>query len=34
MNKFKIVRRYSIDMGKWLVGYWKNNTQFQIIHVE
>jgi hypothetical protein len=34
MENFKIVRRYSVDMGKWFVGYWKNNTQFHVIYVE
>jgi hypothetical protein len=34
MSNYKIIRRYSVEMGKWLVGYWKNNTQFQIVCVE
>lgn len=29
-----MIKRYDVTMGCWVVGYWKNNTQFFIVYTE
>ena len=29
-----IVKRYDVFNGRWIVGYWKNSTQFYVMYFE
>lgn len=29
-----IIKTYSVELGKWVVGYWIDNTRFKIICFE